>query len=138
MSKLTQTWFTQIRQLEIGEAIFLRAANKKEQTEIANEVEKEKEIFARLDPEHASQLFVNKVLKNLKQWVVVERKYRAPFTAIFKSASGEMSKISVDPDRHRQIGLMLKDKRSREEIEEALNGLNEGEIKEFFPEEVNK
>jgi len=70
----------------------------------------------------------------MKQYVVVERKYRSPFTGFFKSASGEMSKLTIDPERRRQLTLMIQDKKSRDEIEEALNGLTDEEVGEFYPE----
>ena len=84
---------------------------------------------------HASQLFINKVLRNMKQYTVIERKYRSPFVGFFKDTFGTLTKIVVDPDRQRQLNLMIKDKKSREEIEEALNGLTDEEVMEFYPEE---
>jgi hypothetical protein len=133
MSEIAKVWFNQARKLEVNEAIFIRVANKSEQNDIATALEKERELFSNLKPVHASQLFINKVLKNMKQYVVLERKYRAPFTAFFKSTNGELSKLTIDPDRERQLMLMVKDKKSRKEIEEALNGLTESEENEYFP-----
>jgi len=134
MSKVAQVWIEEAKKLEINQAIFLRVANKSEQTDLANALEKEKENFASLDTVHASQLFINKVLKNARQYVVIERKYRTPFVAFLKDTDGSLSKLTIDPERRRQIYLMLKDEKPREEIEDALNGLTDGEIKEFFPE----
>ena len=134
MSQIASTWFAEARKLEMDQAIFLRVANKTEQTDLAVSLEKEREDFAALDPVHASQLFINKVLKAMKQYVVVERKYRTPFTAFFKDTDGTMSKISVDPERHRMIRLAIKDGLSREEVEEALNGLTDEETENFYPE----
>lgn len=134
MSEIGEIWFEQAKKLEVGEAIFVRVANKKEQTTLANDFESERELYAKLDPVHASQIFINKTLKDLRQYVVLERKYRAPFTAFFRDDSGEFSKISIDPERKRMITLMLKDGRLRDEIEETLNGLTDGEISDFFPE----
>lgn len=45
-----------------------------------------------------------------------------------------MSKLTIDPERRRQIRLMIEDKRPRKEVEEALNGLTESEIEEFYKE----
>lgn len=131
MSEIAKVWFDEAKEIKIGEAIFLRVANKTEQINLANEIEKERKLFSSLDPIHASQLFINKVLKNLKQYVVIERKYRSPYTAFLKSSEGIMSKLTIDPERKRQLRLMVKDKKSRKEIEDALNGLTEEEIEEF-------
>ena len=134
MSEIAKVWFSEAKKLEVNQAIFLRVANKSEQINTANALEKEREKFSSLDPIHASQIFINKTLKNMKQYVVIERKYRTPFTAIFKDSEGNMSKLTIDPERKRQIRLMIKDKKPREEIEEALNGLTDNEIKEFYEE----
>ncbi len=138
MSDIAKVWFDEAKEIKIGEAIFLRVANKDEQTTLANEMEKERKLFASLDPIHASQLFVNKVLKNLKQYVVIERKYRSPYTAFLKDTEGNLSKLTIDPERKRQLRLMIKDKKSRAEVEDALNGLTEDEIEEFYPNEKDK
>lgn len=132
MSDIAQVWFEEAKMLKVGEAIFLPVEDKKEQTQLANALEEEKTKYAEVEAVLASQIFINKVLKNLKQYVVIERKYRAPFVAIHRDASGLFSKISVDPERKRIIRLMLEDKKSRSEIEETLNGLNEDEINSFF------
>lgn len=134
MSQIAKVWFAECKKLEMDQAIYLRVADKSEQIDLANALEKEREDYAKLDPIHASQLFINKVLKAMKQYVVVERKYRTPFTAFFKDTDGTMSKISVDPERHRMIRLAIKDGLSREEVEEALNGLTDEEVGEFYPE----
>jgi hypothetical protein len=120
------------KSLKVGQAIFVRVANKKEQTQLANEFEEEREEFAKIDPVHASQIFVNKTLKDRKQYVVLERKYRAPFTAFFRDELGGFSKLTIDPDRKRMLKLMLKDGKERSEIEEVLNGLTDEEAEEFF------
>lgn len=133
MSEISQVWFEEAKKLQVNEAIFVRVADKKEQTKLANEFEDERDKFAFVDPVHASQIFINKVLKDRKQYVVLERKYRAPFTAFFRGEDGMFSKISVDPERKRIIRLMIKDGKKREEIEENLNGLTDSEIDEFFP-----
>lgn len=133
MSELSKFWFDEAKKLEVGQAIFVRVANKKEQTQLANEFEEEREQFSFADPVHASQIFINKVLKDLKQYVVLERKYRAPFTAFLRDTDGKFSKVVIDPERKRMIRLMILDGKKREEIEEALNGLNESEEAEFFP-----
>ncbi|MCP3924869.1 MAG: hypothetical protein GY714_20005 [Desulfobacterales bacterium] len=133
--EIAKVWFDEVKQLKIGEAIFLRVANKTEQTNLASEMEKERKEFSSLDPIHASQLFVNKVLKNLKQYVVIERKYRSPYTAFLKDTEGNLSKLTIDPERKRQLRLMIKDKKSREEVEDALNGLTDEEIEEFYLDE---
>ena len=131
-TEIAKTWMSKVKKLSIDESIFFRVANKEEQTTLANAFEKEREMFAKLDPVHASQLKISKVLKSLNQYVLIERKYRTPFVAFFKSTSGELSKISVDPDRQRQISLMVKDNRPRGEIEDTMNGLTDEEIEEFF------
>jgi len=136
-TEIAKTWMSKVKKLSIDESIFFRVANKEEQTTLANAFEKEREMFAKLDPVHASQLKISKVLKSLNQYVLIERKYRTPYIAFFKAKSGELSKITVDPDRQRQIYLMVKDKKTRDEIEEALNGLTDDEIDEFYPEENN-
>ena len=133
MSEVVKAWFDEAKKLEIGTAIFLRVANKGEQTSLANELEKEKKLFSSVDPTHASQLFISKVLKNLKQYVIVERKFRSPYTAFLQDAEGKLSKLTIDPERNRQLRLMIEDKKSREEIEDTLNGLTEKEIKEYYP-----
>lgn len=132
MSELSSTWFEKAKKLEVGQAIFLRVANKGEQTSLAYDLEKEREEFACFDPVLASQLFINKTLKDMKQYVVIERKFRTPFTGFFKDAEGNFSKITIDPERKRMIRLMLKDGLPRTEIEEVLNGLTDDEINDFF------
>ena len=134
MSEISQVWFDEAKKLAVGEALFVRAANKKEQTSLANDFENERELYAQLDPVHASQIFINKTLKDMKQYVTLERKYRAVFTAFIRDSEGKFSKLTVDPERARMLKLMVKDKKSREEMEEALNGLTDEEIKELFPE----
>ena len=131
-SEIAQVWFEEAKKLSVGQAIFVRVADKKEQTILANEFEEERKLFAQLEPVHASQIFINKTLKDRKQYVVLERKYRAPFTAFFRDSSGSFSKITVDPERRRILTLMLKDGKAREEIEDILNGLTDNEISEFF------
>ncbi len=138
MSEIAKVWFDESKNIAIGEAIFLRVANKTEQNTLARELEEERKLFSSVDPIHASQLFINKVLKNLKQYVVIERKYRSPYTAFLKDTEGNLSKLTIDPERKRQLRLMLKDKKSREEVEDALNGLTDEEIKEFYPEEIKE
>ena len=133
MSEISSIWFEEGKKLQVGQAIFLRVANKKEQVALANDLEKEREEFAVIDPVHASQIFINKTLKDLKQYVVLERKYRAVFTAFLRDEEGKFSKITVDPERKRMLQLMIKDRKTREEIEEVLIGLTEDEISEFFP-----
>lgn len=134
MSIISETWFDEAKRLDFEQALFIRVANKSEQIQLANEFEEEREKFIQVDPVHASQIFISKVLKDRKQYIVITRKYRAPFTAFLKDEHGDFSKISVDPERKRMLRLMLKDKLSREEIEGYLNGLTEDEIAEFFPE----
>ena len=139
MSEISAVWFDQAKKLEVGQAIFVRVANKKEQIALANSFEVERALFARIDTVHASQIFINKTLKDFRQYVVLERKYRAPFTAFLRDAEGEFSKISIDPKRKRMIKLMIKDGEQRGAIEDALNGLTEDEIQEFFyGEEANE
>lgn len=132
MSEISSIWFTEARRLEVGQALFLRVTNKKEQTSLALELEKEREDFASIDPVHASQIFINKTLKDAKQYVVLERKYRAVFTAFLRDENGAFSKKTIDPERSRMLRLMVKDKKSREEIESTLNGLTDEEVREYF------
>jgi hypothetical protein len=132
MSEITEVWFEQAKKLDVGQALFIRVADKKEQTKIANEFEEERELFASIDPVLASQIFINKTLFERKQYVVLERKYRVPFTAFFRDENGKLSKLSVDPERRRMLVLMIKDGKNRDEIESTLNGLTEDEIKEFY------
>jgi len=134
MSEIAQVWFEQAKKLEVGQAIFIRVANKKEQIALSNDFEDERELYAKIDSVHASQIFINKTLKDMKQYVVLERKYRAPFTAFFRDIDGDFSKVSIDPERKRMIKLMIKDKLPRVDIEEALNGLTEDEVNDFYPE----
>ena len=136
MSEITETWFEEAKKLSVGEAIYLRAADRKEQKSISDELEKEREQFSEIDSVHASQIFINRVTRDLKLYVILERKYRAPFTAFFKDSEGKFSKISVDPERKRMIQLMLKEKKAFLEIEETLNGLTDDELKEFFPDRI--
>ena len=136
MSEIAEVWFDQAKKLEVGQAIFVRAANKKEQTLLANEFEDEREKFARIDSVHASQIFILRTIKDLKQYVVLERKYRAPFTAFLRDSKGKFTTISTDPERKRMIKLMIKDGYERTDIEEHLNGLIEEEVEEFYPGEI--
>jgi hypothetical protein len=131
-SEIAQVWFEEAKKLTVGQALFVRVVDKKEQTTLANEFEEERRLFAQLEPVHASQIFINKVLKDRRQYVVLERKYRAPFTAFIRDDKGVFSKLTVDPERRRILTLMLKDGKPREEIEETLNGLTDSEIDEFF------
>lgn len=132
MNEIAQVWFEEARKLEVGQTLFLRVGNKKEQLALAIELERERAAYAVIDPVHASQLFINKVLKDLKQYVTVERKYRAVFTAFLRKEDGEFTKLAVDPERARILKLMIKDKKSREEIEDTLNGLTDEERAEYF------
>jgi len=131
MSEISKTWFDQAMKLDVGQALFVRVANKIEQTKLANEFEEERELWSRIEPIVASQIFVNKVLRERKQYVSLERKYRAPFTAFLQDEEGKFTTVSVDPSRKRMIRLMLKDGMSKDEIEATLNGLTENEIVEF-------
>jgi len=133
MNEIASVWFEEGKRLKINQAIYIRVANKSEQTALANELEKEKEAWAAVDPVQASQIFINKTLKDRNQYVVIEKKYRAVFTAFHRDEKGIFRKISVDPDRGRILRLMLKDKKSRAEIEDVLNGLTDAEIEEYFP-----
>jgi dephospho-CoA kinase len=134
MSEITKTWFEEAKKLEVGQAIFVRVANKLEQTKLANEFEEERELWSQIEPVIASQIFINKTLLERKQYVVLERKYRAPFTAFFRDKEGKFSTVSIDPERKRMIRLMKKDGKDRKEIEDILNGLTDDELKEFFGE----
>lgn len=134
MSILATAWFEQCKKLEMNQAILIRVANKSEQIELANDLEKERKDFGKLDPVHASQLFINKSLLKAKQYVVIERMYRTPYTAFFKDENEILSKITIDPERHRMIRLMIQDGKSRDEVEETLNGLTEDEVESFYPE----
>ena len=131
-SELAKVWFEEAKKLAVGQALFVRVVDKKEQNTLANEFEEERKLFSQLEPIHASKIFINKTLKERKQYVVLERKYRAPYTAFLRDANGVFSKINIDPERRRILTMMLKDGKSREEIEETLNGLTDGEIEEFF------
>ena len=131
-SEIAQIWFEEAKKLLVGQAIFVRVVDKKEQNTLANEFEEERKLFAQLEPVHASQIFINKTLKDRRQYVVLERKYRAPFTAFIRDDKGVFSKLTIDPERKRILALMLKDGKSREEIEETLNGLTDSEIMEYF------
>ena len=131
-SEIAQVWFDEAKKLLVGQAIFVRAVDKKEQNTLANEFEEERKLFAQLEPVHASQIFINKTLKDRRQYVVLERKYRAPFTAFIRDDKGVFSKLTIDPERKRILTLMLKDGKSREEIEDTLNGLTDSEITEYF------
>ena len=133
MSEITEVWFEEVKKLSVGEAIYVRAADKKEQIALAGEFEKERELFSELDAVHASQIFINRVIRDLKLYIVMERKYRAPFTAFYKDANGIFSKVTVDPERKRMLQLMLKEGKEFTEIEETLNGLTDDELQEFFP-----
>lgn len=134
MSEITKVWFEQAVRLQVNEAIFVRVADKKEQTALANEFEKEREIYSELDPVHASQIFINKTLMDRKQYVVLERKFRTPFTAFFRDSQGKFSSVTIDPERKRIIKVMIADGRDRTEIESTLNGLTDEEREEFFHE----
>lgn len=131
MSEVSEVWFDAAKKLAVGQALFIRVADKKEQTKVANEFEAEREAWAAIEPVLASQIFINKTLLERKQYVVLERKYRAVFTAFLRNEDGKFTKVAVDPDRSRMLKLMVKDKKSREEIETALNGLTDDEIDEF-------
>lgn len=132
MSEVTKVWFDQAKKLQVDEAIFIRVANKKEQTALANEFERERELYSELDPVHSSQVFINKTLKDRKMYVVLERKFRTPFTAFFRDSQGKFSSITIDPERKRVIKVMIGDGKTREEIEDTLNGLTDDERAEFF------
>lgn len=131
-SEIAQVWFEEAKKLSVGQAIFVRVVDKREQTILANEFEEERKLFSQIEPVHASQIFINKVLKDRRQYVVLERKYRAPFTAFMRDDKGQFSKLTIDPERRRILTLMTKDGKTREEAEEVLNGLTDSEINEFF------
>ena len=132
MSQIVQSLFDEAKNLAVGEAIFIRCMDKKEQTSLASEFEAEKASYAALEPVHASQIIIKQVLKELKQYVVIERVYRAPFVAFHRDKEGLYSKLTIDPERKRILQLMLKDGFGREEIEDTLGGLTEEEIRVYF------
>jgi hypothetical protein len=132
MSELAEFWFAKATKLEIGQAIYIRCANKQEQAALAAEFEELKDKYYPVDSKVAAQLFVYKKLKERKQYVTIERRYRAPFTGFLQDVDGSFSKVTIDPDRYRIIKLMLVDGYSREEIESTLEGLTEEEVDEFF------
>lgn len=134
MSTIASIWFEEILKLEVDQAILLRVNNKKEQVKLCNEIEAERVRLSKVDPVIASQLYTKKTLIDAKQYVVVERKFRTPYTAFLKDAQGVVSKISIDPERSRMIKLMIKDKKPRSEVEETLNGLTDEEIEKYYPE----
>lgn len=138
MSEITETWFEEAKRLAVGEAIYVRSADRKEQKTLSDEFEREREKFSELDSVHASQIFINRVTRDLKLYVVLERKYRAPFTAFFKDSTGKFSKISVDPERRRMLLLMVRERRKFAEIEETLNGITDDELREFFPDKFTQ
>ena len=92
LATIASAWFYKCKDLEIGEAVLLRVADKKEQTALANAFEEERSALAEADPVLASQLFISKTLIRRKQYVVVERKYRTPFTAFLRTTEGELEK----------------------------------------------
>ncbi len=63
MSEIARVWFSEARRLQVGEQLLLRVGDKKEQTALALALEKERATYSQLDPVHASQIFINKVLK---------------------------------------------------------------------------
>jgi len=136
MNEIVSVWFEEAKKLEIGESLHIRVANKKEQTQLANEFEEARSEWAVIEPVHASQIFILKTIAERKQYIVLERKYRAPFTAVKRNANGKLEKISVDPERTRILQLMIKDRKSKQEIEEVLNGLTEQERKFYFNEDI--
>lgn len=134
MGEVSDAWFEEAKKLEVGKAIYIRVADKTEQISIEKELKAARDEYATVDPVHASQIFITRTIKEFKQYVVIDRKYRAPFTAFMCDvATGNFSKISIDPDRKCIIKLMLKDRKSRSEIEEVLGGLAEDEIQLYFP-----
>ena len=133
MNELAAVWFEEAKKLNYEEAIFIRVANKKEQLILENDLWKERDDFATIDPVLANQIFITRTLRDNKQYVVLEKKYRAVFTAFRRDAEGNYSRVTVDPERRRILELMIEDKKSRSEIEEVLNGLTESEVNEFFP-----
>lgn len=133
MNELAAVWFDEAKKLDYNEAIFIRVANKTEQTRLENDLWKEREDYATVDPVLANQIFIYKTIKDERQYVVLERKYRAVFTAFRRDAEGNYSRITADPERRRILELMVEDKKDRSEIEEVLNGLTELEVMEFFP-----
>jgi hypothetical protein len=134
MSEISATWFEQAKKLDVGGALYVRVVDKKEQTKLANEFEDERDAWAMFEPVLASQIFINKSYKERKFYVVLERKHRTVFTAFLKDPDGKFSKITVDPERKRILKLMIQDGKSRDEIEETLNGLTDDERAEFFGE----
>jgi hypothetical protein len=126
-------WFEKAKEeLEIGKGMYIRVTNKKEQTALANGIEDERDAYAKIEPVHASQFIILKVLKDRNQYVVIERRYRAPFTGFIRDTDGTFTKITTDPERIRMIKLMIKDNKSYDEIEEALGGLTDEERVRFF------
>ncbi|MCC7570659.1 hypothetical protein KO465_04885 [Candidatus Micrarchaeota archaeon] len=132
MSEFTKAWFEEAKNLSYEEALYIRVANKKEQTSVMNDFIKEKEEYEAVDPELAGQLFINRSTKDMKFYVVIERKYRTVFSAFKRDATGNFTKISIEPERRRMIMLMLSDDKTRKEIEEILGELTEQEVQEFF------
>lgn len=132
MIEIAEVWFDRAKELEVEEALFIRVAHKKEQTALINEFERLKKLFAAVDSVLASQIFVKRKNEGLKMYVVLERKYRAPFTAIHRDADGNLTKVDIDPERSRIIRLMQKDYKTRKEIEDVIGVLTEEELRDFF------
>lgn len=132
MSEIADTFFPKIVKLEVGQAIWIRTANKSEQKSLIKDLEELKDKYEMVDSVIASQLFIYDTLKDRKQYVVVERRYRAPFVAFLKDKDNSFSKITLDPDRLRMIRLMINDGYTKDEVNNAVNGLTEDEINEFF------
>ena len=65
-SELAKVWFEEAKKLAVGQALFVRVVDKKEQNTLANEFEEERRLFSQLEPIHASQIFINKTLKERK------------------------------------------------------------------------
>ena len=133
MKEAIADWFEmEVKKLGIDEALYIRVLDTKEQTEVALEMEKEKSKLAKIDPLLSNQLFVNKVKRDDKFYVTIRRRYRTPFVGFKQNSKGIFSKITIDPERRRIIELMVKDGKSKTEVEETLGGLTDEELQKYF------
>jgi hypothetical protein len=66
MSELSKIWFNEAKLLKTDEAIFIRVANKPEQTALAREFEADKENFAKIYRPESSKEDDSNLLKKKK------------------------------------------------------------------------
>jgi hypothetical protein len=126
--------------LETGEKLYLPVESKTEQTKLKKLLLQIRDSFKGNDAIEATKIVVypHLVKQDKKYYVILEKRAFSPLVGfVMNEQDAELKKVMLSPDRDigrsRRIRLMIIDGYSKEEIDEAEDGLTPEEIAEFFP-----